>query len=106
MNVDRCLSLGSSRFRPPSTVSVAATFEYKDHGKARSIAGGSYSTTIGARRNLRVPLPSALRSVAPLGSTVGLSLRIAATPTGSSPCATPTTKTSTLKLKVVQVLTP
>jgi hypothetical protein len=45
----------------PSTVSVAATFEYKDHRRARSIA---------------------------------------------SPCAAPTTKTSKLKLKVVQFLTP
>jgi hypothetical protein len=90
----------------PSTVSVAATFEYKDHGKARSIAGGTYSMTVGAQRNLRVPLPSALRAVAPLGSTLGVSLRIAAKPTGSSPCAAPSTKTSRLKLKVVQVLTP
>lgn len=90
----------------PSTVSVAATFEYKDHGKARSIAGGTYSMTVGAKRNLRVPLPSALRAAAPLGSTVGVSLRIAAKPTGSSPCAAPTTTTSKLKLKVVQVLTP
>jgi hypothetical protein len=90
----------------PSTVSVAATFEYKDHGKARSISGGTYSMTVGARRNLRVPLPSALRAVAPLGSTIGVTLWIAAKPTGSSPCAAPTTKTSKLKLKVVQVLTP
>ncbi|MBS1890566.1 MAG: hypothetical protein JST59_04690 [Actinobacteria bacterium] len=90
----------------PSTVSIAATFEYKDHGKARSIAGGTYSLTVGTKRNLRVPLPSALRAVAPLGSTVGVSLRIAATPTGSSPCAAPTTTTSKLKLKVVQVLAP
>jgi hypothetical protein len=90
----------------PSTVSVAATFTYKDHGKARSVAGGTYSMTIGTDRNLRVPLPSALRAVAPLGSTLGVTLRIATRPTGSSPCATPTTKTSRLKLKVVQVLTP
>jgi hypothetical protein len=90
----------------PSTVAVAATFEYKDHGKARSISGGTYSLTVGAQRNLRVPLPSALRAVAPLGSTVGVTLRIATTPTGSNPCAAPTTKTSKLKLKVVQVLTP
>jgi hypothetical protein len=90
----------------PSTVAVAATFELKDHGKARPIAGGTYSMTVGAQRNLRVPLPSALRAVAPLGSTVGVTLRIAAKPTGSSPCAAPTTKTSKLKLKVVRVLTP
>jgi hypothetical protein len=90
----------------PSTVAVATTFEYKDHGKARSVAGGTYSMTVGAERNLRVPLPSALRAIAPPGSTVGITLRIAAKPNGSSPCAAPTTKTSRLKLKVVQVLVP
>ena len=90
----------------PSTVSVAATFEYKDHGKARSIAAGTYSMKVGAKRNLRVPLPSALRTVAPLGSMIGVSLRIAAKPTKSSPCASPTTKTSKLRLKIVQVLAP
>jgi hypothetical protein len=90
----------------PSTVAVTATFEYKDHGKARSLAGGSYSMTVGAERNLRVPLPSALRAVAPPGSTIAVTLRIATKPTGSSPCAAPATKTSKLKLKVVQVLAP
>jgi hypothetical protein len=90
----------------PSTVAVAATFEYKDHGKPRTISGGTYSMAVGTERNLRLPMPSALRALAPPGSTVGVTLRIAARPTGSTPCATPTTKTSRLKLKVVQVLAP
>jgi hypothetical protein len=90
----------------PSTVSVAATFEYKDHGKARSKAGGTYSMKVGSKRNLRVPLPSSMRALAPLGSTVGVALRIVAKPNGTDACASPATRTSKLKLKVVQVLTP
>lgn len=90
----------------PSNVQVAATFEYKDGGKLRTVDGGTYSMSVGAKRNLRIAIPSSLRTQMPLGATARVALRIAATPADAGPCTTSTTtKTAKLKLKVVKVLT-
>jgi hypothetical protein len=88
----------------PSAVSVAATITWKKDGKRHSVAAGNYSMTLASLGNLRIPLPAALRGKLPLGTKVGVSLRIATTPTGSSPCAAPTSTTRKLSLKVVKVL--
>jgi hypothetical protein len=88
----------------PSQVGVVATITYSRDGKRRSVAAGTYSMRVGSERNLKVPLPSALRAELPLGSKVGVTLRTSTKPTGGSACAAPTEKTSKLKLKVVRVL--
>jgi hypothetical protein len=93
------------RVPAPSNVDVAATITWKDHGRRHSTTAGTYSMSVGRRRNLRVPLPRSLRAKLPLGSKADLSLRIASTPAGSSPCAAATTTTRRLRAKVVNVLT-
>ncbi len=88
----------------PSRVSVAATILYKQGGKARSTDAGTYSMKVKEARNLKVPLPGALRAQLPVGSTVGVSLRIVATPTTSGCGGAPNVATKKLSLKVVRVL--
>lgn len=89
----------------PSNVEVAATLSYVTAAKRHSVAAGDYSMALTSKGNLRIPLPSALRSTLPVGSKVSVSLRIAATPTSSGSCGTPSTAVHKLKLKVVKVLT-
>jgi hypothetical protein len=89
----------------PSQVSVAATILYKQGGKRRSADAGTWSLKVKDARNLKVPLPSSLRSQLPVGSSVGVSLRIAATPKASGCGGAPKTATKNLRLKVVRVLT-
>ena len=90
----------------PSNVEVAATLSYQWAGKRHSVAAGEYSMSVASKQNLRIPLPSALRAKLPVGSKVGVSLRIGATPVTTAGCGgTPSTSVNHLKLKVVKVLT-
>jgi hypothetical protein len=89
----------------PSRVSVAATIHYKQGGKSRSVDAGTYSMQVKDARNLKVPLPSSMRSTLPVGSTVTVSLRIAATRTTSGCAGSPNIATKKLRLKVVRILT-
>lgn len=89
----------------PSRVSVAATIRYQQGGKSRSADAGTYSMQVKDARNLKVPLPSGLRSTLPVGSTITVSLRIAATRTTSGCAGAPSIATKKLRLKVVRILT-
>jgi hypothetical protein len=89
----------------PSQVSVAATILYKQGGKSRSVDAGTYSMKVKDARNLKVPLPAALRAQLPVGSTVGVTLRIVATRTTSGCAGAPKIATKQLRLKVVRVVT-
>jgi hypothetical protein len=50
-----------------------------------------------------MPIPAPARAALPIGSRVGLSLRISVTPDGSPNCG-PTVTTRRIKVKVMRVL--
>jgi hypothetical protein len=89
----------------PSQVTVDPTLTYKSKdGKSRSVALSPLSFHSGGIRKLRMALPAKLRSLLPVGTKVGLALRIAAVPDASPQCTSPSVSTKKLKPKVVRVL--
>ena len=56
------------------------------------------------RKKLRLGLPKSLRNQLKIGDRVTLNLKIKATPLSAQECASPTTKTVSLKTRVVHVL--
>jgi hypothetical protein len=87
----------------PSTVVVTATLNFKASA-AKSTNLGTFTVVDEGRKKLRLALPKSLRNQLKIGDRVNLDLKIKATPLSAQACASPTTKTVSLKTRVVHVL--
>lgn len=87
----------------PSELLVEPTLSYTSGGRTHRVGLPSVALHTAAERNLRMPIPAPARAALPIGSRVGLSLRISVTPDGSPNCG-PTVTTRRIKVKVMRVL--
>lgn len=87
----------------PSQLLVEPTLTYASGGQTHRLALATVALHAASGRNLRMALPAATRAALPLGTWVGLTLRIAVTPDSSPSCA-PALSTRHVRLKVMRVL--
>ncbi len=91
------------RVAAPSELLVEPTISYTRGGLTHRVGLESVTLHTAAERNLRLAIPAAARAALPLGSRVGLSLRISVTADGSPSCA-PAVATHRIKVMVTRVL--
>jgi hypothetical protein len=91
------------RVAAPSELLVEPTLSYTSGGRNHGVRLPSVGLHTAAERNLRMPIPAAVRKALPIGSRVKLSLRISVIPDRSPSCA-PNISTHRVKAVVMRVL--
>lgn len=91
------------RVAAPSELLVEPTLSYTSGGRNHRVRLPYLSLHTAAERNLRMPIPAAVRKALPVGSRVELSLRISVTPDHSPSCG-PNVSRHRVKAVVMRVL--